>query len=93
MVIVRIFVAKIIADEAGKGIKIASGICYKDSLGAIDHALAAKDVGSHAVLLMPPHHWLRFGRTSECDDYNLLPVPTASDRLAKPSRFSRFKSP
>ena len=27
--------------------------------------LAAKEVGADGILLMPPHHWLRFGRTSE----------------------------
>ena len=32
---------------------------------AIDPALAAKEAGADAILLMPPHHWLRFGRSSQ----------------------------
>ncbi|MHC4863176.1 MAG: dihydrodipicolinate synthase family protein, partial [Planctomycetota bacterium] len=35
------------------------------SLEAIDDALAAKEAGADAILLMPPHHWLRFGRSSQ----------------------------
>jgi 4-hydroxy-tetrahydrodipicolinate synthase len=61
----RVLVTKIIANEVGDQVKIVSGICCEGSLEAIDHALAAKDVGADAILLMPPHHWLRFGRTSE----------------------------
>jgi 4-hydroxy-tetrahydrodipicolinate synthase len=31
---------------------------------AIDHAIAAREAGADAILLMPPHHWLRFGRSA-----------------------------
>jgi 4-hydroxy-tetrahydrodipicolinate synthase len=34
-------------------------------LEAIDHAVAARDAGADAILLMPPHHWLRFGRSPQ----------------------------
>jgi 4-hydroxy-tetrahydrodipicolinate synthase len=61
----RALVTKIIADAVGDRVKVVSGICCEGSLEAIDHALAAKDAGADAILLMPPHHWLRFGRTSE----------------------------
>lgn len=44
--------------------KVISGVCGEGSLSAIDHAVAAKKAGADAILLMPPHHWLRFGRTS-----------------------------
>ena len=44
--------------------KVISGICGEGSLSAVDHALAAKQAGADGILLMPPHHWLRFGRTS-----------------------------
>jgi 4-hydroxy-tetrahydrodipicolinate synthase len=60
----RVLVTKIIAKEVGDQVKIVSGICCEGSLEAIEHALAAKDAGADAILLMPPHHWLRFGRTS-----------------------------
>jgi 4-hydroxy-tetrahydrodipicolinate synthase len=60
----RALVTKIFAEEVGHKVKIVSGICAEGSFEAIDHALAAKEAGADAILLMPPHHWLRFGRTS-----------------------------
>ncbi len=61
----RARVTEIIADEVGQKVKIVSGVCAEGSDEAIAQALAAKAVGADAILLMPPHHWLRFGRTSE----------------------------
>lgn len=64
----RARVTRIVAEEARKsprGVKTISGISAEGSLEAIDHALAAKEAGADAILLMPPHHWLRFGRSSE----------------------------
>jgi 4-hydroxy-tetrahydrodipicolinate synthase len=46
-------------------VKVISGVSAEGSLEAIDHAAAAKDAGADAILLMPPHHWLRFGRTPQ----------------------------
>lgn len=46
-------------------VKIISGVSAEGSLEAIDHALAAKEAGADAILLMPPHHWIRFGRTAQ----------------------------
>lgn len=60
----RARVTQILADEVGHKVKIVSGICTEGSFEAIDHALAAKEAGADAILLMPPHHWLRFGRDS-----------------------------
>lgn len=63
----RTQVTRIVAEEAhqsGKSLKVISGVCGEGSLSAIDHALAAKQAGADGILLMPPHHWLRFGRTS-----------------------------
>jgi 4-hydroxy-tetrahydrodipicolinate synthase len=45
-------------------VKVVSGVSAEGSLEAIDHALAAKEAGADAILLMPTHHWLRFGRSS-----------------------------
>jgi 4-hydroxy-tetrahydrodipicolinate synthase len=59
----RAEVTRILADEVGDKVKIISGICAEGSFEAIDHALAAKEAGADAILLMPAHHWLRFGRT------------------------------
>ncbi len=49
--------------ESGKPMKIVSGVSAEGSLEAIDHAIAAREAGAEAILLMPPHHWLRFGRS------------------------------
>ena len=51
--------------ETGRNVKVISGVSAEGSLEAIDHASAAKDAGADAILLMPPHHWLRFGRSRE----------------------------
>lgn len=49
-------------ETTGRQVKVISGVSAEGSLEAIDHALAAKKAGADAILLMPPHHWLRFGR-------------------------------
>lgn len=46
------------------GMKVASGVMAEGTLEAVEHALQAKEAGANAILLMPPHHWLRFGRKS-----------------------------
>jgi len=64
----RIRVTEILADEvkkSGKNLKVISGVAGEGSLVAIDHAIAAKKSGADAILLMPPHYQLRFGRSSE----------------------------
>ena len=61
----RARVTAIVAEEAKGQVKIISGVSAEGSLEAIDYAIAAKEAGGDAILLMPPHHWLRFGRTSE----------------------------
>jgi 4-hydroxy-tetrahydrodipicolinate synthase len=63
----RATVTRIVAEEvkkSGRRLKVISGVCGEGSLSAIDHAIAAKEAGADGILLMPPHHWLRFGRTS-----------------------------
>jgi 4-hydroxy-tetrahydrodipicolinate synthase len=63
----RAEVTRIVAEEArsaGTGVKVVSGVAGEGSLAAIDHARAAKEAGADAILLMPPHYWLRFGRAS-----------------------------
>jgi len=63
----RVRVTRIFATEvkkSGKPLKVVSGVSAEGSLEAIDHAQAAKEAGADAILLMPPHHWLRFGCSS-----------------------------
>ncbi len=61
----RAQVTALVAEEAEGKVKVVSGVNAEGSLEAIDYAIAAKEAGADAILLMPPHHWLRFGRTSE----------------------------
>ena len=52
-------------DQANKDVKVISGLSAEGSLEAIDHARAAGESGADGILLMPPHHWLRFGRSAK----------------------------
>ena len=47
-----------------RSVKVVSGVSAEGTQEAIEHAVAAKEAGADAILLMPPHHWLRFGRLS-----------------------------
>ena len=47
-----------------RSVRTISGVSAEGSLEAIDRAKSARDAGAEAILLMPPHHWLRFGRSS-----------------------------
>jgi 4-hydroxy-tetrahydrodipicolinate synthase len=60
----RAQVTRILAQAASGRARVVSGVCAEGSDEAIDQALAAKEAGADAILLMPPHHWLRFGRTT-----------------------------
>ena len=51
--------------DTGRNVKVISGVSAEGSLEAADHARSAKEAGADAILLMPPHHWLRFGRSPE----------------------------
>lgn len=57
-------VTRIVAKAAAGRCKVISGVAAEGSLEAVDDALAAKEAGADAILLMPPHEWLRFGRSS-----------------------------
>jgi 4-hydroxy-tetrahydrodipicolinate synthase len=48
----------------GRSVKAITGVSAEGSHEAIDHAIAAREAGADAILLMPPHHWLRFGRSA-----------------------------
>lgn len=64
----RAQVTRIVAEELKRcnpAMKTVSGVAGEGSLAAIDDALAAKQAGADAILLMPPHYWLRFGRSSQ----------------------------
>jgi 4-hydroxy-tetrahydrodipicolinate synthase len=61
----RAHVTRIAADELGDDLPVISGVSAEASLEAIRHAQHAQQAGARAILLMPPHLWLRFGRDSE----------------------------
>jgi len=61
----RAEVTRCLAETTKGRVKVVSGVCCEGSFEAIDHALEAKEAGADAILLMPPHHWLRFGRSPE----------------------------
>ncbi len=48
----------------GRSVKAITGVSAEGSHEAVDHAIAAREAGADAILLMPPHHWLRFGRSA-----------------------------
>jgi 4-hydroxy-tetrahydrodipicolinate synthase len=51
--------------DTGRSVKVITGVSAEGSHEAIDHAKGAQEAGADAILLMPPHHWLRFGRSSQ----------------------------
>lgn len=64
----RVQVTRCVVDavgQSGRQVRVVSGVSAEGSLEAIDHAAAAKQSGADAILLMPPHHWLRFGRSTK----------------------------
>jgi 4-hydroxy-tetrahydrodipicolinate synthase len=40
---------------------VVSGICCEGISEAVEHAVMAREAGASALLVMPPHQWLRFG--------------------------------
>lgn len=53
-----------LAVEAAAGrMPVVSGICCEGINEAVEHAIMAREAGAKALLLMPPHGWLRFGMT------------------------------
>ena len=61
----RAEVTRIVAEEAKGRIPVVSGICVEGIGEACEHALLAKKAGASALLIMPPHQWLRFGMRPE----------------------------
>jgi 4-hydroxy-tetrahydrodipicolinate synthase len=61
----RARVTQLVAGEARGKVKTISGVSAEGSLEAIEHAIEAQEAGADAILLMPPHHWIRFGRTRQ----------------------------
>ena len=63
----RVRVTEILVETVAhshREVKAVTAVCAEGSHEAMEHARAAKGAGADAILLMPPHHWLRFGRSS-----------------------------
>jgi 4-hydroxy-tetrahydrodipicolinate synthase len=52
---------RIVADEVNGQLPVISGICCEGISEAVGHARRAREAGASALLVMPPHQWLRFG--------------------------------
>lgn len=61
----RAEVTRIVAEEAKGRLPVVSGICCEGINEACEHAGMAKEAGASALLVMPPHMWLRFGMKPE----------------------------
>ncbi len=55
-------VTEIVVDEVGEVMPVISGVLCEGTLESIDHARDAEKAGAKGILLMPSHHWLRFGK-------------------------------
>ena len=61
----RAEVTRIVAEEAKGKMPVISGLCVEGIAEAQEHAGLARDAGAAALLVMPPHGWLRFGMKPE----------------------------
>src|SRR5215467_9664012 len=52
---------RIVASEVAGRLPVVSGICCEGISEAVEHAGMAREAGASALLVMPPHQWLRFG--------------------------------
>jgi len=57
----RAKVTSIVAEGVKGKLPVISGICCEGIADAVEHAQMARDAGASALLVMPPHQWLRFG--------------------------------
>jgi 4-hydroxy-tetrahydrodipicolinate synthase len=57
----RAAVTRIVASEVDGKLPVVSGICCEGIAEAVEQAQMAREAGASALLVMPPHQWLRFG--------------------------------
>ena len=72
-------VVEIVADEVGDQVMVVSGINCEGTLETMDHVKEMKKAGADAILLMPPHMWLRFGMNPRAPYEYFKKVSEASD--------------
>lgn len=57
----RAEVTRIVASEVKGKLPVVSDICCEGIADAVEQAQMARQAGAAALLVMPPHQWLRFG--------------------------------
>ena len=70
---------EVVADEVGDRLTIVSGINCENTKESIEMAKEAKEAGADAILLMPPHMWLRFGMAPEAPFQYIKDVAEGAD--------------
>lgn len=58
-------VSRIVADEADGRLPVVHGLSCEGIMQAVEEAGQAKEAGATGLLVMPPHHWLRFSMEPE----------------------------
>jgi 4-hydroxy-tetrahydrodipicolinate synthase len=72
-------VVEIVADEVGDQVMVLSGINCEGTLETVDHVKEMEKAGADAILLMPPHMWLRFGMSPRTPYEYFKKVSESSD--------------
>ena len=72
-------IVEIVADEVGDQVMIVSGINCEGTLETLDHVKEMKKAGADALLVMPPHMWLRFGMNPKAPVEYFKKISAASD--------------
>ena len=66
----RAEVTRIVVDAVGGSVPVISGLACEGIRDGIEHAEMAREAGADGLLVMPFHHWLRFGhRPQHVIDY------------------------
>lgn len=79
----RAHVTRIVRDEISTEIPLISAVGAEGIPEALDHSGLIKEAGANAILVMPPHHWIRFGMQPEhvIDYFNAIGKSTNLDLI------------
>jgi len=70
---------EICSEECGDQMTIVSGLNCENTIESIEMAKEAKAAGADAILLMPPHMWLRFGMSDDAPFEYIKDVAEGAD--------------
>ena len=79
----RAQVTRIVRDEISGDIPLISAVGAEGIPEALEHSGLIKEAGANAILVMPPHHWIRFGMQPEhvIDYFNAIGKSTNLDLI------------